>query len=1042
MAEQGLPKIKKAAGDETADNWLKGEAGWPLSEIDPNVIDPDGLYLPRDPREVAEEQQDLTWGSKDLYQQKFKPPFGAVQNDYESNIDPRAEDKDAKGPISKNAAANRDHSKDGERKQTYITSDYMNKKPSTSLLPEENMSISQLEKLLEEIEFDVMADSADDLLFNARTSPISSSISAEDYDSALDDEEQRALDTFEHAQQAPLPKEGPIEDILPRPVKVLTETGKGGFDKFFQENPEAYGKDPREAFSQYKKWASKKGIEAGYWQTFQRQHSKGGAAEAFGASADMTPEPMPGLMASELEGEFGDMLAPLSKAAPEMLSAEMTVDEKYSQLLSKVYDWATNPMEAYERDASKKTSGSKRHLMICGSPGIGKEQPHSAKILTPQGWVSMGAIRVGDIVCTPDNKTAKVVNKFPQGVKPVYEITLKDGRKARAGLEHLWKVKDYQQREQVLQTGDLIASTEEGYTFNNGGVECSKWLMPFVSPIEFSKKELPIDPYALGLLLGDGGLSASAITFTTTDPELLVSLVEGLNKTFTVEARKASTEIDFRIVSLAKQGRTTEINDTLRSLGLKKVTSDRKFIPEQYKWSTIQDRLDILSGLVDTDGYIPQGSGAYTQITTVSKRLCEDIIEIVQGLGGRASHRSKPGKYKLPDGSQRICKEAYTITFSLPAELPAPSKLTRKRERYGDRQIRTWQALTNIELVGFEESSCIMLDSEEHLYITDNYVVTHNTFSVKEATLKAVGEGIKFKTQYVRGTIGKSISNVMAFLYKFRQGYLIIFDDCDDFLDSDLGNIMKGVFELDAPSTNTGSVGVRKMAAKNVLDLEDQPLEEGATIRNFLNNDLMIYNEAFGDDGDEEEELEREGMTDLDTGDDEGQELLPARINFQSRILFISNKKRERIDSAVRSRLSVVELYLTPQEILGRIRDIFPQLLKNETSVPKERLDWAKTNALRWLELTVKANGRPIEFPGGRAFQLPFSADSTVIEFRTFIDLVSGWLSQARKYEREHKGFDLMSQQKLPMDFLRGFLMGELVPILKDAASIGSGRKK
>lgn len=703
MAEQeGLPKVKKAAGDETAKDTLKGTATWPISEIDPKIIDPDGLYLPRDPREVAEEQQDRERGSKDLYQQKFRPPFGAIQNDWESNIDPRADEKDAKGPISKHAAANRDHEKDGERNQgdsMDITDDYMDKDPKEKLFSDDKkldeMTIEQLEKLLEAEEsrpFD--SAEGDDLLMNIPPQP-ETRVPDEEYNSAQDDEIVAALDTFEHAHQPPIPKEGPLEKIFTHSSgpEALTEAGgKGDFDKFFQENPSAIQKDPRAAYAQYKKWADKKGIEPGWWQTFQRRHAKGTPAEAAAmssrspgratATSALPPPIKMGLQASELESEFGDMLAPIAKAAPEQLSAEMTVDEKYNQLLSKIYDWATTPMEPFEREVSKKTKGSKRHMMICGSAGVGK------------------------------------------------------------------------------------------------------------------------------------------------------------------------------------------------------------------------------------------------------------------------------------------------------------------------------------------------------------------TFSVKEAVLQAVKEGIDFKTQYVRGTIGKSISNVMAFLYRFRQGYLIIFDDCDDFLDSDLGNVMKGVFELDAPSTNTGSVGVRKMAAKNVLDLEDQPLEEQTAIRKFLQgNDFMAYREAFEGD-DDDDVLERDGMA--DTGEEAtAEELLPARINFQSRILFVSNKKRDHIDAAVRSRLSVVELYLSAIEIIGRIREIFPQLLKNETTIPKPRLEWAKTNALRWLELTVKANGQPIEFPGGRALQLPFEPEYTVIEFRTFIDLVSGWLSQAKKFEREHKGTDLMNQPKLPMEFLRGFLMGELVPILKDATAGG-----
>lgn len=694
MAEEGLPRVKKSAGDETAKDTLKGSAGWFVSEIDPSVIDPDGLYLPRDPREVADEQQDRVRGSKDLYQQKFKPPFGAVQNDFETDISPRADNDDQKGPVSKHAAANRDHSKDGERNPKDITDEYLNKKPSEDML--ESMSIEQLEKLLEAeesgpFEAAVPEPAEDDLLTNVPPEQ-ESQIPDEEYNSAQDDEVAVALDTFEHAQQHWQPKEGPIEEILPQALAtspIKEAAGKGESERFFTERPEVLKLSARDAYTKYKVWAAKKGIDPAWWQTFERKHAKavanGGVPEApvsqssgpRGKKAPAPVEPRPAIASSELESEFGDVLGPLAKASNEQLAGDLTVDEKYDQLISKIYDWAITPMEPYERDATKKTSGSKRHMMICGSPGVGK------------------------------------------------------------------------------------------------------------------------------------------------------------------------------------------------------------------------------------------------------------------------------------------------------------------------------------------------------------------TFSVKEAVLQAVNEGIDFKTQYVRGTIGKSISNVMAFLYRFRQGYLIIFDDCDDFLDSDLGNVMKGVFELDAPSTNTGSVDVRKRAAKNVLDLEDQPLEEN-TVRNYILSNL--YEGAVFDEEDDDEPLEREELDTMEDGDEE-QELLPARINFQSRILFISNKKRDRIDSAVRSRLSVVELYLSAQEIIGRIREIFPQLLKNEKSVSADRLAWAKTNALRWLELTVKANGQPIEFPGGRTFHLPFEPDQTVIEFRTYIDLVSGWLAQARKYERQHKGVNLMTMQKLPMDFLRGFLVGELVPILHDASS-------
>ncbi len=684
---------------------------WPISEIDPKVIDLDGLYLPRDPRDVAESEQDITRGSKDLYQSKFRPPFSAVSNDYESNVDPRAGsstktqsvgdkgDKEAKGPVSKHAAANRDHAKDGERNQGTeidIIDEYINKKPKEEML--ESMSMRDLEKLLEaeEAEINALIDDAnpedvDSLLTNIPPQSISDPVSDEEYDSSEDDEIATALDTFEHAHEPPQPKEGPIEDILSQKGEIFTEAagGKGELDRFFIDNPDAVDKDTKEAWKQYIHWADNLGIERAWGETFKRKHmvAKNPARAAAASSSRGSyarPAPLPpkaNVSAEEFE-DFSDMLGSFHKATPEELKPTLTAEEKYDQLMSKVYEWATTPMTEFERDVTKQTTGSKRHIMICGSPGIGK------------------------------------------------------------------------------------------------------------------------------------------------------------------------------------------------------------------------------------------------------------------------------------------------------------------------------------------------------------------TFHVKESVLQAVKEGIDFKTQYVRGTIGKSVSNVMAFLYRFRQGYLIIFDDCDDFLDSDLGNVMKGVFELDAPVTNTGSVGVRRAAMKNVSELEDQPLTENF-IRSYLLKEAGVRDDVEIDEDDmPEDDIEVED----EDSEESKEELLPARISFQSRILFISNKKREKIDAAVRSRLSIVELYLAPEEIVNRIKKLLPQLLKNERSVPADRLQWAKLNALRWLELTVKADGRPIEFPGGRTLQLPFDANSTVLEFRTYIDLVSGWLAQAKKYERSHPKESLMKSQKLPMEFLRGFLIGELIPILKDAAMGGGSR--
>lgn len=369
-----------------------------------------------------------------------------------------------------------------------------------------------------------------------------------------------------------------------------------------------------------------------------------------------------------------------------------------------------------------------------GPESGGKEQPHSAKILTPQGWTTMGEIKIGDEILTPKGTVAKVTGKYPQGEKDIFEITLKDDSKTYAGADHLWLTwkrdlvrnkirksgRHYKANGYKIQTTkDLLEKINQQK--NKFGRNKHSYFIPLTRPQPFSKKELPIDPYALGLLLGDGCMTQPMTTFSSVDEELVISLSEKLGYKIN---RVYEEGCNWRILS---QG---NLRKELETLGLQGRNSYTKFIPEIYKWSSIEDRMNILRGLLDTDGSIgkdPHHSGL--EYSTSSMVLAKDVVDIIHSLGGVARIKTKETIY-VYEGEKKKGALSYRIHLYLPSELGSPFELSRKKKLYTEKIRRTsfeGQAIKNIEWVRKEEASCIMIDDPDHLYITDDFIVTHNT---------------------------------------------------------------------------------------------------------------------------------------------------------------------------------------------------------------------------------------------------------------------------------------------------------------------------
>ena len=405
-----------------------------------------------------------------------------------------------------------------------------------------------------------------------------------------------------------------------------------------------------------------------------------------------------------------------------------------------------------------------------------KAQPLSSKILTSDGWVSMGDITEGCYVQTPSGKPARVQKVFPHGKKPIYKVTLNDGSSTRATEDHLWDVQyrlGSSVHRNVLTTKSMsmLLADNPKITFK----------LPYASPGGHNKPLL-IDPYVLGCLLGDGSLGSS-LHFHCAEDELLQLFKDSLPSYMDVR-KNAGSKISYRCVdtksdgydpyddvcllcdspvgvvsrrlcmrhhdSLRKAGllencpmvypkpNENRLLAAIKSLGIFDLRCEQKYVPPIYKFSTFENRLALLQGLMDTDGCAGTFSGY--KFAVASKTLAEDVRDLVLSLGGAASSvvHTKPEviNYRSYISQVRRGDEAdlgiiskhglYTVNFNFSNGV-VPFRLSRKiASSKLDSMMYDGRRIVSIEPDGEEEAQCIMINSPEHLYITDSYIVTHN----------------------------------------------------------------------------------------------------------------------------------------------------------------------------------------------------------------------------------------------------------------------------------------------------------------------------
>lgn len=448
-------------------------------------------------------------------------------------------------------------------------------------------------------------------------------------------------------------------------------------------------------------------------------------------------------------------------------------------------DGKTKEVGLQHKDFEKilKTISAGVNVALVGPAGSGKLQPLTEPILTPKGWVSMGDIKVGSkVLCPISGSPIKVLKTFPQENLDIYKVSFGDGTYTECCNDHLWEI---QTKKDILHKKSRVVDTN--YMINNGvlykpssnGSRSSKYKVRLTNPVEFEYNKPILDPYLLGLLLGDGYLSSKGgVTLTSHSDiaeEVFNTILPLIPSDVKIRLDKQYGDVKARRITF-----TSKIKPYLKELGLLGKKSRVKFIPKNYIYNSIEVRKKVLAGLVDTDGYsqvlVSKKKASYS---TMSIELRDNVVELIRSLGGTARFTAdRRDKYK-DDG---VC---WGISFRTPF-----NPFTRKEKYDNFEKYKYFQGLRksirSIEFVRKDKGQCILVDSDRHLYITRDYTVTHNTTIVSNvakildmgfASQSVSAQSTTFDFFGYKNAKGDYVSTL--FREKYENGGVFLLDEFD-----------------------------------------------------------------------------------------------------------------------------------------------------------------------------------------------------------------------------------------------------------------------
>jgi hypothetical protein len=375
------------------------------------------------------------------------------------------------------------------------------------------------------------------------------------------------------------------------------------------------------------------------------------------------------------------------------------------------------------------------NVVITAPAGSGKALKNGTKVITSLGWKNIEDLTTEDLVFGSDGKEHKIIGVFPQGKKDIYKVNFSDGNFIECSGDHYWNyqlkwMRDEHKKEFLTNTTEYILKKEIFYLPNGA------WniYIPETQPVQFTHKNTDIDPYLLGFLLGDGCLSGDGLRVTIAEKDLLDKVKKIVSKD-NCSLRYAG-KYDYQIIGPHGFGYNnvqTKMEAALTNLKLKKTTSETKFIPEIFKHNDIETRLAVLQGLIDTDGCC---AGSAYDICLKSRQLILDIKEICESLGFTAVYSEKESVcYNSPEGI-KDCGKVYRLYIKTSKAFPKIHTSENKEKHWSKGQSQARRTIRSIEKENYQaECTCIAIDSPDHLYLTENFIPTHNTEVLRQAII-------------------------------------------------------------------------------------------------------------------------------------------------------------------------------------------------------------------------------------------------------------------------------------------------------------------
>lgn len=396
-------------------------------------------------------------------------------------------------------------------------------------------------------------------------------------------------------------------------------------------------------------------------------------------------------------------------------------------------------------------------ILYGGAAGAGKALNIQEKIPTPLGWKLMGELRVGDQVFDENGLPCNVVaaTEVMFG-RPCYRVTFSDGTEIICDEQHQWvtwsdrEIKSYAY---TSKNSKVFPEDWAAFTLGNGEKvkpkttkeltttkTHNKHRIPTTKPVLYSEKELPIDPYVFGYLLGDGDTSRSSrAACHPNDRMWLVETFLGLG----VATTKHKSDGHFGVLGLSK---------AWAKLGL----SDGKYIPTEYIISSVDQRLELVRGLMDSDGYI-DNHGSY-RFTNTNKKIVDSLLEVLKSLGIIAKVYRRVGRTRRGV----VSKDSYEVLVSTELCLcKIPRKVEKARKLWNLEQKSNF--IVNVEKVESVPVRCIQVDSPRNMFLcSESFIPTHNShlMRVLAITYSAAVPGLQ--TYLFRRTLPDLLSNHMV----------------------------------------------------------------------------------------------------------------------------------------------------------------------------------------------------------------------------------------------------------------------------------------